>query len=122
MKEVPEPGITTKAKVIKVVDVDTIGFEITRTFNIRINGLLGAEKNTDKGKAAKAFLEALLKDNPELTVFIATHDPHKLMDINSFNRLLGDVWLPNGRDIVDVIEENNMGRRLKKGEKPHEGE
>ena len=119
---IPEPGITTIAKVVKVVDVDTIAFEIKRTFHIRIKDLLGAEKNTEKGKLEKAFLENLLKDNQELIVFIPTNDPHKLMDINSFNRLLGDVWLKDGRNLLDVLVENGMGRRLRKGEKPHAGE
>lgn len=118
----PVPGITTVAKVVDVTDVDTVKFEITRTFHIRIRDCIGAESNTEKGKIAKAFLENLLKDNPELIVFIPTNDPHKLMDMNSFNRLVGDLWLKDGRNLLDIIEENKMGRRLRKGEKPHAGE
>ena len=120
MSNQPEPGLVLVATVKRVIDGDTVEVEISRRFNVRIRDLLVAEKNTAKGKAAKDFLAKEIAGE-EVVVFIPSHDPHKLMDINSFNRLVGDVW-HNGVDVVNVIEENKMGRRIKKGEKPHEGE
>lgn len=116
----PEPGFTTVAKVVDVHDGDTIKVEVTRTFSVRIRDLLVAELNTEKGKQAAEFLRNRLM-NSEILLFIPSNDPHKLMDINSFSRLIGDIW-KDKIDIVDVMEENKMGRRIKKGEKPHEGE
>lgn len=118
---VPEPGITTKADVIKVSDGDTIKVQITRTFDVRVRGLLCAESDTDKGKEEKEFLTKKI-GNTEVTVFIPSNDSHKLMDMNSFNRLIGDVWAADGDNIAVYMDANNMGRLLKKGEKPHEGE
>lgn len=118
---VPEPGITTKAKVIAIPDGDTIKLEVTRTFNVRIRDLLVAEKNTEAGQRAIEYLNTFLKDS-QVTLFVPSNDPVKLMDMNSFNRLVGDLWYPNGINMVDDLEEKKLGRRLRKGEKPHEGE
>ena len=107
------------AEVKRVIDGDTVGVEISRRFNIRIRDLLVAEKDTAKGKAAKDFLAKEIAGE-EVVVFIPSNDPHKLMDINSFNRLVGDVW-HNGMNVVDLIELHELGRRLKKGEKGHAG-
>ena len=118
---VPEPGITTKARVTRVVDGDTIEVEVSRIFNVRVRDLLVAEKNTEKGKLAKTLLSSAIKDS-DVPIFFPSNDPHKLMDMNSFNRLIGDVWLVDGTNMVDYMEQCNLGRRLKPGEKPHEGE
>lgn len=108
------------ATVKRVIDGDTVEVEISRRFNVRLRNVLVAEKNTAKGQAAKDFLTNEIAGG-EVVVFIPSNDPHKLMDINSFNRLVGDVW-HNGMDVVDLIELHELGRRLKKGEKGHEGE
>lgn len=119
-KCIPEPGITTKADVIQVSDGDTIKVQIIRTFDVRIRGLMCAEHNTPKGKEEKAFLTS--KIGKEVTIFIPSNDSHKLMDMNSFNRLIGDVWFSDGTNLAEFMDANGMGRLLKSGEKPHEGE
>lgn len=98
-----EPGWTTKAKVINIIDGDTIEVEIKRTFNIRLRGIDICEKNTSKGQAAKRALSDEILDD-YVTIFIPTNNPEKLMDINSFERLIGDVYVGD-RNIKEFLQD-----------------
>ena len=109
----PKEGWTTSALVTRVIDGDTIEVEIRRTFAVRLVDPRGkfnvAEKNTDKGQQAKHFLESTLSDN-EVKLFISAGPSNvKLMDINSFNRLLGEIWF-NGNRLTDILMENGYGK------------
>jgi endonuclease YncB( thermonuclease family) len=89
----PELGIGTDAKVIRVVDGDTVEVEITRRFHVRMNNVKKPELKTPEGKKAKAELEAKIPPNTTVRLFIPTNDPLKLMDVNSFERIVADIWL-----------------------------
>lgn len=91
----PPLGYTTNAYVINVHDGDTIEVEYRRRFNVRINGLKAPELSEPGGIEARQALKAKLFDGeiaPSVKIFIPTKDPAKLMDINSFERIVADVW------------------------------
>jgi endonuclease YncB( thermonuclease family) len=89
----PELGISTDAKVIRVLDGDTIEVETVRRFKVRMNNVRKPELKTPEGDKCKAELQAKLPAGTTVRLFVPTHDPLKLMDINSFERIVADVWL-----------------------------
>ena len=104
MSITPRTGYATKAKVIKVIDGDTIKVEVVRHFNVRLLDIDVDELNTGKGRAAKEFLEHLINDK-EITVFIPNgRSELNLMDINSFNRLLGEIWLDGDINLMELLK------------------
>jgi endonuclease YncB( thermonuclease family) len=118
----PEIGLTTTAHFIRVVDADTIEVEVRRKMQVRVKDLLCEEKNKDAGKIAKEFAKTVFLPDETLTLFIPTYG-ESLLDRRtfSFNRLVGNIWLSDGRNYGDVIVGANMGRYLNPREKPHEG-
>lgn len=117
----PEPGITIDVKVTNVPDGDTITVEFKRKFNVRVKDFLAGEKRTHEGKEHRKFAQQLLAESKMITVFIPTNNNEKLLDFLSFERVVGDIWLEDGRRFDDVMHENKMGRKLLPGEKPHTG-
>ena len=117
----PELGWTTEATLSRVVDGDTIEVVIERRVKIRLKDLLVAEKNTLEGKKAKAFVEDIIKPGDKLIVFLPARHPERLLDVTSFDRLVGDVYLAEGNNLADVICDSGNGRYVNEGEKPHMG-
>ena len=92
MRRNPTPGITLDVKFIRAIDGDTYECEITRRFNVRLRGIDTFEKNTENGKFAILLASDTLKQAKEITIFIPTNDPIKLMDFDSFERIVADVF------------------------------
>lgn len=103
-----EPGYCTEGKVTRVIDGDTLEVTITRKFNVRVRDLWCAENSTEEGKLITKSAHALFAAHDDVLVFIPTNDAEKLMDFNSFNRIVGDIyikdldmdykeWLENGK-------------------------
>lgn len=86
-----ENGWCSEAKVVRVVDGDTIELEVTRKFKLRLRDIDVYEKKTEKGEEAKKFVEKKILNKP-IKVFIPSNQPEDLMDINSFSRLVGDLY------------------------------
>lgn len=88
------------ATVREVLDGDTarcvldLGLRTSRTESVRLVGIDAPEKNTDAGKAARAFLVDLLPPGTAVTVF--TKKPDK------YGRILGEVVL-DGRGPVTTL-------------------
>ena len=89
----PELGVSTEAKVLRVIDGDTIEVEVSRKFNVRFRDVKKPELRTPEGKIAKADLANKLPVGAEVTLFIPTNNAHKLMDFNSFERIVADVYI-----------------------------
>ena len=87
----PEPSYVTKAKCTNVHDADTITVEVKRIFNIRLGNASKAELNTDEGKVLQQKLEELLLGK-DVVIQIPFGGNEKLMDFNSFERVVGFVW------------------------------
>lgn len=117
----PEPGWTTEAELSRIIDGDTIEVEIKRKVKVRLKDLLVDELKTPDGESAKQYLIRMLKVFDKLTLFIPANSAERLMDFNSFDRVVGTIWLKNGDNLADKIVESGHGRYIKLGEKPHEG-
>jgi endonuclease YncB( thermonuclease family) len=109
----PEPSIITKVHFIKAVDPDTITVEIRRRFNLRLKGIDCYEKNTPEGKAGTQFVDSECSAAKECIAVIPTNDELQLMDIQSFNRIVGDFYY-DGKNLKDELDAHNF--RKPKGE------
>lgn len=102
----PEEGLTTKAKLTRVIDGDTIEVEVRRTVKVRLDNIRAAEKNTKEGSDTKEFVENLLKDK-ELTLFVPAGPSEKYTDIQSFDRVIGHIFVgKEKRDLGEILLEN----------------
>ena len=97
-----EPGWLTEAEYVRAVDGDTIEVEVRRRFNVRLRDIDVYEKNTEIGKEATEFVDTILGTIKRILVFIPSNDPIKLMDINSFERLVGDIYV-NQKNLKDML-------------------
>ena len=119
----PPSGFSTYVKVVKVKDADTITVELTRRFDIRLTDervslpliFDAPEKSTELGKASKYFATTILLGK-WVKVFIPSGDMLKLMDINSFDRLLAAVWY-NGKRFTSTLIDKGFGRFVRKDER-----
>lgn len=108
----PRPSICLQATPIRVIDGDTIEFEIKRTIKVRLRGIDCDEINTERGKLAKAFVEKKLLSNQypedEIIIYIPT-DIHgnQLIDFMSFERVVGDVWV-NGENLKQLLKTKGL--------------
>ena len=103
-----EPGLMLPVTFVRAVDGDTIEVEIRRTFKIRLRDIDVAEKNTVKGAEAKAFVGGLMSEDEDVLAFIPTNNPDKLMDITSFERIVGDLYV-SGELLQDTLREEGYG-------------
>jgi endonuclease YncB( thermonuclease family) len=72
------------------------------------------EKNTAEGKEAKEFVESLLEqiEGEEVTLFIPSKDGMLLTDINSFDRIVGEIWIGNEK-LTDILLKHGYGEYKK---------
>ena len=104
----PEPGIALPVTYVRAVDGDTIEVEVRRTFHVRLRGIDVAERNTKEGMEATEFVATVMNFCDDILVFIPTNDPIKLLDITSFERIVGDVYL-NGELLQDLLRTKGYG-------------
>ena len=121
----PINGLTTTAKVIRVIDGDTIVIETSRIFTIR---LLGIEPNIDvidtpelhspnpiqkvQAQACKEYMTKLL-GGQEVTVFIPASERHEMKDLLTLGRFLGKLWL-NDSDVSQLLNDFMKKENIKK--------
>lgn len=117
----PPHGITFPAKVVRVVDGDTIEVEVTRVVRIRLLDCWAPETRTRdneeklRGFAAKGFLEERAQNKP-VTVFIPVEPGQKVGDSFSFGRALGHVWLDGeGRSLSETMVSSGHATRTRNG-------
>ena len=108
----PQNGLTTDVKVVRIIDADTIEVEVKRTFPLRLvhHGYDGVqfdapEKNTPEGQDAIDFVKDVLEDR-EVQAFIPAGKSLALTDINSFNRLLGNLYVEGRGWLTNVLLEH----------------
>ena len=84
---------TIEARVARVVDGDT--FKLAgQSQSIRVWGLDAPERNKAGGSAATAALKALISGQTLSCVIV---------DIDRYQRLVGQCFLPDGRDITAAM-------------------
>lgn len=103
-----EPGLMIPVEYVRTVDGDTIEVEIRRKFKVRLRDIDVEEKNTKKGAEATDFVETAMAFSNDILVFIPTNNPDKLMDITSFERIVGDIYL-NGKLLQDILRKKGYG-------------
>lgn len=106
MKE-PPYGWTTQAKVLRVIDGDTVEVEIKRTVMVRLLDVDTAElrpKNSseyEEAVAQKQKLSEKIKDKI-VKLYIPSNDI--LQDVFTFGRALGRIFY-QGKDINEYMNE-----------------
>lgn len=109
------PSVTLKAKVKSVHDGDTPTVSIELIFPVRILGLDCPELSVKDGSGIKAKEEAirLLPIGSEVLLEIPTNNPLLMMDSVSLGRVLGNIYLNDGRSFKEVMIERGFGNERK---------
>lgn len=103
-----------KAKVVKVVDGDTLdvmvdlGFDIWTKVRLRLAGIDTPEMNTDAGSVAKDYVQSLVNIAKEVNIETRKTD--------KYGRYVAKVYLSNGEKSVDgqlVFLDLNQDLQLK---------
>lgn len=111
-------GLSTEAKVLRVIDGDTIEVEVTRRFPIRIahkndQGLYydAPNKATPAGKRTITEMEKYV--GQDILLFVPTHG-QGLIDFTSFNRVIGQLWKLDGTSITQELLDSGFANLVKK--------
>jgi len=118
MKE-PRQGFTTKAKITRVIDGDTVDVLIERRMRIRLEDCWAPETRTrDKeekarGLKAKNFAEDKLM-NQEVIVHIPADPEGEIKDVFTFGRAVGRVFL-DGEDFSAIMVREGLATETKNG-------
>ncbi len=107
-----ECGLVTEVDFVRAIDGDTVQVKIERTFNIRLRDIDVIELKEQGGKEARDFVARQMEEANTIKVFIPSNDPHKLMDMQSFERLVADVYI-DGRNLADVLRTAGYEKPLK---------
>src|SRR6056297_2598988 len=99
----PEPGWITDVDYVRAVDGDTVEVEIRRRFKISIQDIDVVESNSERVPEATEYVDEKLSKAREIIVKIPTNNPLNLMDINSFSRIVGEIYI-NGRKLSTMLK------------------
>lgn len=114
----PEPAWVTTAKVVNVVDGDTIDVEITKVIRVRMLDCWAPESRIDariaesqretekaRGLAAKQALQELA-GGQDVLVQIPTDTGGEVAHMMTLNRVLGRVWIAS--DLAESLSEKQV--------------
>jgi endonuclease YncB( thermonuclease family) len=90
--EPPPLGVTARAKIVRVLDGDTLDLQLTYKVRVRLLSCWAPEKNTEKGKKAHEDLDVLALGK-ECILHVPTEDARTLADVLTLGRVLGNVWI-----------------------------
>lgn len=129
-EEAPAPSWTTHAKVVRVIDGDTLEIEVKRVLRVRMLDCWAPESRRDprldeskqqaektRGQAAKAHLTELA-DGQEVTVQIPLSPDGDVAKVWTMGRVLGHVWLRS--EPCESLSEMQVKAGHAKKEKPEE--
>lgn len=103
----PPTGWTTPAKIIDVIDGDTLRVLVERKLIVRLLHCYAAETRTTnlkekrRGELAKQYMQAMLPLGHPVTVHIPANTID-FSDLLTLNRVLGRVW-SDGRDLSEEM-------------------
>lgn len=112
----PPRGITTTAKVVRVLDGDTLDVAVTTIVRVRIKDCWAPESRTKdlaekaRGIAARDNLKSLLPVDSTVTIHIPTTG--RLMDSLTLERVVADVWKDSDK-VADLQIEAGHARPVK---------
>jgi endonuclease YncB( thermonuclease family) len=104
---VPKPGWVTEVDYIRPIDGDTIEVEIRRRFHVRLKDIDVYERRTEKGIKATEFVDEKLINANRIIVEIPTNNVIKLLDINSFERLMANIYVDND-NLADLLRQKGF--------------
>lgn len=113
-------GITFPAKIVRVLDGDTVEVEIRRVVRIRLLDCWAAETRTTdlqekkKGLEAKEYLKELSL-NKDAVISVPIEADGKFGDSMSMGRVLGKVRIKEG-DLSEIMVEKGYAFKTKKDE------
>lgn len=109
----PEPGLTTRGVITRVIDGDTVDVQISRVLRVRLLDCWAPEtRSTDPmekalGRAAREHLTELAEGRFCL-LHIPADERGRVSDVFTFGRVLGRLWVTPGdwtgdpSDLIDV--------------------
>lgn len=106
----PQPTIRVPAKVVRVIDGDTVEVEVSAKITVRLLDCWAPERFTEDGKQSKKAAEALLPPDSEcmLDVPLGGHD--QLHDVFSFGRVLGNLFTESFGSIAKRLVESGHAK------------
>ena len=120
MKQPPK-GFTTDARIVRIIDGDTVDIEVVRKVRVRLEDCWCPETRTRdreekvRGYAAKRHLRDFIWEHgADLVVFIAASDDNELKDIFTFGRVVGRVFV-DGVDISEMMVSDGHATKSKAG-------
>jgi endonuclease YncB( thermonuclease family) len=87
----PPLGVTTRARLVRVVDGDTVDLEVTYTIRVRLLDCWVPDKNRPVNEQAEEDLTMYAGGKPVI-LHIPTSKARSLADVLTLNRTLGYVW------------------------------
>mgnify|MGYP001034330238 CR=1 FL=1 len=119
MSKRPPYGLCLPVIVDRVIDGDTIAVQFRKgglRWRIRLRGVNCPEvkgQHKAHGLAAKEYVKRLLVEKAEtLAVHIEPpDDPDELLNMTTFNRLVGEIWLDNDTKLSDVLVASGHAKR-----------
>ena len=88
----PEPGITAREIVKRIIDGDTLDVELRLPVRIRLLDCWAPEMSDGDGLAAKFQLERMAPEGSPVIIQIPTADAHSVKDVFTFGRVLATAW------------------------------
>jgi len=95
----PPTGWTTPARVVGIVDGDTIDVEVSKVVRVRLADCWAPERYHADGPASTANMKRLLPIGSECVLHVPTSSGD-LADVFSFGRVIGHVWSAGAEDSV----------------------
>jgi endonuclease YncB( thermonuclease family) len=121
----PDPAWTTPAKVVRVIDGDTLEVEISRKLRVRMLDCWAPESRRDprlgesersaekaKGQAAKENLNSLANGR-EVIVSVPLSADGDLAKVWTMGRVLGHVWLADKPEKSLSVQQVEAGHATK---------
>lgn len=112
-----EPSIVLPAECIRVIDGDTIVVRSSILYHVRLIDCWAPESRTKntaekaKGLLSKARMAELAQKGNKLTVAIPIGDD--LSDSITLGRILGRVWLEDGRELSEIMVTEGLATKSK---------
>ena len=104
----PEPGWTTKARVVYVLDGDTVEVEVVRKLRIRVLDCWAPETRTRdldekaRGIVSKENLQRLQPAGSPVTVAIPSSVDGDVQDVLTMGRFLAHMWNADGVNVAEA--------------------
>lgn len=116
----PQPGWTTPAKVGRVIDGDTVEVSVTRKIRVRLLDCWAPESRTRdlaekaRGLESKRRLGELIdRAAGEVILQVPTGQDQELAEVFTFGRVLGRLWLPDGREVSATMVAEGLATKKK---------